>query len=154
VRLRLRIACVGRADTGPFAAPVEAYLARLAPLSAVELVSVKGSRARDAQRRRAEDAAALRLGAVGHRIALDERGRRFTTVALADHLARLAGAGEGRFTLWVGGADGLDPALVAEADDAWRLSDLTLAHELALVVLLEQLYRVATLWTGHPYHRA
>ena len=56
-------------------------------------------------------------------------------------------------TLWVGGADGLDADLVAGADERWRLSDLTLAHELALAVLLEQLYRVESWRAGHPYHR-
>ena len=50
--------------------------------------------------------------------------------------------GEGKVTLWIGGADGLDAELVARRRRAWRLSDLTLAHELALAVLLEQLYRV------------
>ena len=53
----------------------------------------------------------------------------------------------------IGGADGLDPALRKEAALLLRLSALTLPHALAQVVLCEQIYRAATLLTGHPYHR-
>jgi 23S rRNA (pseudouridine1915-N3)-methyltransferase len=53
----------------------------------------------------------------------------------------------------IGGADGLDPALRASADETWRLSDLTLPHALARVLFVEALYRAWTLTTGHPYHR-
>lgn len=152
--MRVRVACVGRPDGGPFAAAVAAYLPRLAGLMPTEVVPVRAGRGRDPLARRRAEATALRAAAVGRTVALDERGRAFTTTALADHLTELELRGDGRLTLWIGGADGLDPALVAEAGERWRLSDLTLAHELALVVLLEQLYRVASWRAGHPYHRA
>jgi 23S rRNA (pseudouridine1915-N3)-methyltransferase len=86
------------------------------------------------------------------RIVLDERGARHTTAALAERLA--AWRGEGRdVALLIGGPDGLDPALRASADETLRLSDLTLPHALARVLLVEALYRAWTLHTGHPYHR-
>jgi 23S rRNA (pseudouridine1915-N3)-methyltransferase len=53
----------------------------------------------------------------------------------------------------VGGADGLDPGLKAEAVDAWSLSPLTLPHAMVRVVLAEALYRAISLLEGHPYHR-
>ena len=56
--------------------------------------------------------------------------------------------------LIIGGADGIDPALKRTADEAIRLSDMTLPHALARVLLLEQLYRAWSLRTNHPYHRA
>ena len=145
--------CVGRPDGGLFAAAVGAYLGRLAPLAPTELVSVRAGRQADVATRRRSEAQALRAQAIGRTVALDERGTRWATAALAAHVSALELRGEGRLTLWIGGADGLDSELVAAADERWRLSDLTLAHELALVVLLEQLYRVATLRAGHPYHR-
>jgi 23S rRNA (pseudouridine1915-N3)-methyltransferase len=89
----------------------------------------------------------------GRGVALDERGRTFTTAALADHVAALDLRGESKLTLVVGGADGLDEAVGAACAEAWRVSDFTLAHELALAVLVEQLYRVEALRAGHPYHR-
>lgn len=79
-------------------------------------------------------------------IALDERGRDFTTEQFAVLLAQPS-------AFVIGGADGLSAALKGRADLLLRLSSLTLPHALAQVVLLEQLYRAATLRSGHPYHR-
>ncbi|MBD3239812.1 MAG: 23S rRNA (pseudouridine(1915)-N(3))-methyltransferase RlmH, partial [Chitinivibrionales bacterium] len=53
----------------------------------------------------------------------------------------------------IGGAYGLDPALVAESNEALSLSTLTFSHDIALVVLLEQIYRAFTILYGHPYHK-
>ena len=80
-------------------------------------------------------------------VALDERGKDLTTVQFAELLKT-----ETAFV--IGGADGLDAGLKAGAFMLLRLSSLTLPHALAQVVLLEQIYRAATLLTGHPYHRA
>jgi 23S rRNA (pseudouridine1915-N3)-methyltransferase len=86
------------------------------------------------------------------RIVLDERGTRTTTPQLAARLA--AWQGDGRdAALIVGGPDGLDAALKASADETLRLSDLTLPHALARVLLAEALYRAWSVNAGHPYHR-
>jgi len=79
-------------------------------------------------------------------IALDEHGVDLTTAQFAKLLAAPA-------AFVIGGADGLSAATKAAADKLLRLSALTLPHALAQVVLLEQIYRAATLLTGHPYHR-
>jgi len=79
-------------------------------------------------------------------VALDERGKDFTTVQFSKLLAE-----ETAFV--IGGPDGLDEKVKSEAKILLRLSSLTLPHALAQVVLLEQIYRAATLLTGHPYHR-
>src|SRR5262245_54741200 len=80
-------------------------------------------------------------------IALDEHGRDLTTVQFAELLKSEA-------TFVIGGPDGLDEAIKRDARLLLRLSSLTLPHALAQVVLMEQIYRAATLLTGHPYHRA
>ncbi len=80
-------------------------------------------------------------------VALDERGAELTTAQFAMLLDR-------ETTFVVGGPDGLDAATRASADLLLRLSALTLPHALAQVVLIEQIYRAATLLGGHPYHRA
>ena len=79
-------------------------------------------------------------------VALDERGKDCSTKQFAELLRN-----ETAFV--IGGPDGLDPAIKREAQLLLRLSSLTLPHALAQVVLLEQIYRGATLLTGHPYHR-
>jgi 23S rRNA (pseudouridine1915-N3)-methyltransferase len=79
-------------------------------------------------------------------VALDERGEDLTTRAFAELL-------KGETAFVIGGPDGLSGELKSEAALCLRVSSFTLAHALAQVVLLEQLYRAATLLTGHPYHR-
>jgi 23S rRNA (pseudouridine1915-N3)-methyltransferase len=79
-------------------------------------------------------------------IALDERGRDMTTRQFAALLGK-------ERTFVIGGPDGLSDKLKSNAEELVRISSLTLPHALAQVVLLEQIYRAATLLTGHPYHR-
>jgi 23S rRNA (pseudouridine1915-N3)-methyltransferase len=80
-------------------------------------------------------------------VALDERGKDLTTAGFSRLLGEPA-------AFVIGGADGLPEEFRGKAHLVVKLSSLTLAHALAQVVLMEQLYRAATLLTGHPYHRA
>ena len=82
----------------------------------------------------------------GKIVVLDEKGRDFTTSQFAALLTSEA-------VFVIGGPDGLDGKTKSGADLLLRLSSLTLPHALAQVVLLEQIYRAATLLVGHPYHR-
>ena len=86
------------------------------------------------------------------RVVLDEHGTRRSTSQLADRLQVWRADGRD-CALLIGGPDGLDPALKASADETLRLSDLTLPHALARVLLAEALYRAWSLGSGHPYHR-
>ena len=83
----------------------------------------------------------------GRLIALDERGEDLSTVQFSGLLKT-----ETAFV--IGGPDGLDDEIKRRAARMLKLSSLTLPHALAQVVLLEQIYRAATLLTGHPYHRS
>ena len=85
-------------------------------------------------------------------IALDERGRDLTTAQFARHLRRWLDEGTPTAFL-VGGPDGLHRELTSRAAMSVRLSSLTLPHALAQLLLCEQLYRAASLLSGHPYHR-
>ncbi len=86
-------------------------------------------------------------------IALDEHGQRHTTASLAAEFQRWRQDGRD-VALLIGGADGLAPRIKQRADSLLRLSDLTLPHGLARVLLAEQIYRAHSLLSGHPYHRA
>jgi 23S rRNA (pseudouridine1915-N3)-methyltransferase len=83
---------------------------------------------------------------------LDERGEQLTTTQLAGRLTRWQRDGRD-VALIIGGADGLDPELRKTADETLALSQLTLPHGLARLLLVEQLYRAASVLQGHPYHR-
>ena len=85
-------------------------------------------------------------------VALDERGTSLTTVALAQRL-RDWQLGGGDVALVIGGPDGLEPAFRQAAHERIRLSDLTLPHAMARVLLIEQLYRAWSINANHPYHR-
>jgi 23S rRNA (pseudouridine1915-N3)-methyltransferase len=85
-------------------------------------------------------------------IALDERGSNLSTQALAQRLTDWQLSG-GDVALVIGGPDGIDPALRQNAHERIRLSDMTLPHAFARVLLIEQLYRAWSINANHPYHR-
>lgn len=95
--------------------------------------------------------AAIPAGA--RQVVLDERGRQVTTLQLSQRLTDWQRDGRD-VVLIIGGADGLSPALREAADEALALSALTLPHGIARLLLVEQLYRAASLLQGHPYHRS
>ncbi len=85
-------------------------------------------------------------------VALDERGAGWSTHELAARLQQWRQGGRD-VAIVAGGADGLDPALLEQAALRWSLSALTLPHALVRVIVVEQLYRAASINGGHPYHR-
>lgn len=89
----------------------------------------------------------------GLRIALDEHGRDVSSTDLAALIAQWRADGDDVGFL-IGGPDGLDPVLKAEAQIRLKLSSLTLPHGMARVLLAEQLYRAWSITQNHPYHRA
>ena len=132
------------------------YAKRFPPELKVELKAVKteprGSKSLDtlyaAERERI--AAAIPKGC--RTVVLDERGTALTTKALAARLTEWQLSGDD-VALVIGGPDGLEPAFKQAAHERIRLSDLTLPHAFARVLLIEQLYRAWSVNAHHPYHR-
>ncbi len=87
------------------------------------------------------------------RVLLDERGQQRRSLTLAEWIKQHELRGTKRVCLMIGGANGHTEELRSKADELWALSSLTLQHELALVVLLEQVYRAYSIMRGEPYHR-
>ncbi len=146
--MRHRILVAGKPALAYAKSGVAEYLKRLSRYGSYDLVELKAG---DSE---AVSATLLERSRGDYRIALDERGEALTTEGWERHLGALEMRGEiKRVSFLIGAADGHTGALRKEADAVWQLSRLTLQHELALVVLLEQLYRVATLKRGEPYHR-
>ncbi len=85
-------------------------------------------------------------------IVLDERGKKLSTRDLADNMGQWLQDGE-NISFVIGGADGVHSELKKNAKQLWSLSELTLPHGLARVLLMEQLYRAWTVINRHPYHR-
>jgi 23S rRNA (pseudouridine1915-N3)-methyltransferase len=153
--MRLRVLSVGRDRSGLYAPAVEEYARRIGRYGRFALEEVpEARRAAGTPKARDEEARSV-LARVGERervVALDERGREATSQELS---RRLAGwLREGRdVTLVVGGPDGLGDAVRERAEETLALSRMTLAHRLARLVLLEQLYRAFTILRGEPYHK-
>src|SRR5262249_48026528 len=136
---------------------VAEYLARFPADFAVRLVEVKPEARAGQPTARLLASEAQRLRAVipegALTVALDERGRDWTTQHLADQLRQWRDASE-RVAFVIGGPDGLDAGFRNTARLQLRLSSMTLPHALARVLLSEQLYRAWSILAGHPYHRA
>ena len=160
--MRLIISAVGRLKDGPERALLERYRDRLEPLAKrlglapVAWHETGESRAGDAARRREEEGAAL-LKPVRDAefvVALDVQGKSLGSEAIARLLADKRDAGSKAMGILVGGPDGLSEAVLAAAHLRLSFGAVTLPHGLARIVLAEQLYRAATILSGHPYHRA
>ena len=150
----IRLLVVGQAKAPYFRDACSHYLDALRRYLPVEELLVRDGKSADPVRRKAEEAKAL-LGRLGPRdflVVLDDHGRSLASRELAGKLRTMI-EDPGRAPCFViGGAFGLDPSVLARADLTLALGPGTLPHELARVVLYEQLYRAAAINAGAPYH--
>jgi 23S rRNA (pseudouridine1915-N3)-methyltransferase len=155
--MRLRVIALGQRMPAWVRAAWAEYAGRLPKEFSLELVELKAEardQGRPISRVLALEGERVRREWAGDwvRVALDERGRHWTSRELAARLAEWRG-GARPVAFAIGSADGLDPAIKAHADSMWALSALTLPHGLVRVILAEQIYRAVSLLSGHPYHR-
>ena len=151
--MRYHLIAVGQLSRGFYAEGCAFYEKRLRRLAKLELSQLKEAKARDPSQVKEAESTALLSAASGYLITLDERGKPYTSRQLAERVSDLELRGVSSVSLLLGGAEGHSDTLKAQADEAWSLSKLTLPHELARLVLLEQLYRAETIRARHPYHR-
>jgi 23S rRNA (pseudouridine1915-N3)-methyltransferase len=160
--MRLVVAAVGRLKAGPERELAERYRERASKLSRslgfhpFDIAEIEESRARRPEDRIAQEGAGLSALISGDhvRVALDSRGQSLTSQALADRLARWRDDGRASAYFLIGGADGLAAGLQESAQLTLAFGTATWPHQLVRIMLLEQLYRAATILSGHPYHRA
>jgi 23S rRNA (pseudouridine1915-N3)-methyltransferase len=139
--MRYRVVAVGRVRDAALRAACDEYLERLRRYTRVEEREVK------------EEARVLEAVPEDSRlVALSRSGEEWTSGQLAEWTARWEMDGRD-ITFAIGGADALPEPVLRQAERVWSLSRLTLPHELARVVLYEQLYRAYTIRRGEPYHR-
>lgn len=152
--MKLHLASVGRLRA-PWSDAADDYTARIQRYARLRTTEVREAKLPDPVAiRRAESTALLAAVAPGSTlIVLDERGASLTSRQLAQRLDAAMTHADSDWTLCIGGANGHDATLRDRAAWTWSLSPLTLPHELARVVVLEQLYRAFTILRGEPYHR-
>jgi 23S rRNA (pseudouridine1915-N3)-methyltransferase len=160
--MRLVVIAVGRLRRGPERELAGRYherfdeMARRLGFRGLAIHEIPESRARDAATRMAGETAAIsaQIPEKSVLIALDERGDSIDSAAFAGHLARWRDQGVENTIFAIGGADGLSPDLRRKATLKLAFGAATWPHQLVRVMLLEQIYRAATILAGHPYHRA
>jgi 23S rRNA (pseudouridine1915-N3)-methyltransferase len=159
--MRLLIAAVGKLKDSEERGICERYAKRLGVtgksvgLGPLDVVELNESRAEAAGARKAEEGQRLLKTAEGAtlKIALDAQGRHYASEIFAELLGKQADSGVKMCAFLIGGPDGHSGELLAAADFKLSLGAFTLPHGLARVMLIEQLYRAATILSGHPYHR-
>ncbi len=145
--MRYQIVSVGRRAKDPLCEAAELYGERL-----THYTPTKFTRLSEAGGPAERQALLEALDGAEHIVTMDERGEQLTTRELAKRVERWQRSHK-QVTLVVGGADGLHPDVKARAHESLALSKLTLPHRMALMLLLEQLYRAHTILKGEPYHR-
>lgn len=146
--MQFRIIVAGKPALAYAKMAVDDYLKRLTRYGNYELIIVK------AGDKEAVSERLLQASTGCYRIALDERGKTPTTRELTNTFDSMKMAGEVKTVAFlIGAADGHTPVLRDQCQLTLSLSSMTLQHEIALIVLLEQLYRVESIHAGAPYHR-
>jgi 23S rRNA (pseudouridine1915-N3)-methyltransferase len=160
--MRLLVIAIGRLKQGPERELAERYRERFDDIGrklgfrGLEIQEIAESRARDPVSRIAEEAAAVSAAMLPKSVlvALDERGDNIESGTFARHLARWRDDQVANTIFSIGGADGLSPELRRMAQMRMAFGSATWPHQMVRVMLLEQIYRAATILAGHPYHRA
>ena len=160
--MRLIVISIGRLKQGPERELAERYRERFDDIGrklgfrGLDIHEIPESRARDSATRIAEEAIAI-SAAIPEKsvlVALDERGDQVDSASFARHLGRWRDEQAAQTIFTIGGADGLSPDLRRKAKLRMAFGAATWPHQMVRVMLLEQIYRAATILAGHPYHRA
>jgi 23S rRNA (pseudouridine1915-N3)-methyltransferase len=139
--VHIRLIAIGKLREPYIAAAVEDFRSRLRPYFRLDALEVRDD---DAMLRALDPSEPLWL--------LERTGTQMSSEALAARLARMQVEGSSRLAVAIGGAFGASPALIERANFLWSLSELTLLHEWARAIVLEQLYRAAKINRNEPYH--
>lgn len=156
--MKLTLLAVGTKPPRWVSEGFETYRKRMPRHLPVDLIEVPGGptgKNQSPQAVRSQEGKAIRsrIPPNTNLIALEVKGKPWTTAQLARHLQQWQMDGSG-VTFLIGGAEGLDPELLEAAGHQWSLGPLTLPHALVRVVVAEQLYRAWSINANHPYHRA
>jgi 23S rRNA (pseudouridine1915-N3)-methyltransferase len=160
--MRIVVIAVGRLKQGPERELAERYRKRFDDAGrklgfrGLEIHEISESRARETPARIAEEASAIAAAIPDNSVlvTLDERGENIDSAAFARRLGQWRDAAVSQTIFAIGGADGLSPDLRGKSKLTVAFGAATWPHQMVRVMLLEQLYRAATILAGHPYHRA
>ncbi|QDG74593.1 23S rRNA (pseudouridine(1915)-N(3))-methyltransferase RlmH [Labrenzia sp. PHM005] len=159
--MRFSLICIGRMKAGADKDLFDRYLDRarkagralgITDVAITELPESRGQRAED---RKADEAKAIlqALPSGAKLVVLDENGKNLTSPAFSGRLEAWKDDGIPDIVFAIGGADGHGQEMLARADLKLALGAMTWPHQIARILLAEQIYRAITIQSGHPYHR-
>lgn len=159
--MRMTIAAVGRMKAGAERDLVDRYAERARKagrnlgITKIDIRDIAESRATASDRRRDEEADRLvsDIPPDAQVVVLDETGKAMTSRAFADWIARQRDSGAGDMHFLIGGPDGHGASARSRANLTLSLGAMTFPHQIARILIVEQIYRVMTILGGHPYHR-
>lgn len=159
--MRFTLSCIGRMKAGAERDLLDRYLdrarktGRALGVTGIALVEIPESRAQRPEARKADEAGSLLAGipAGARLVVLDENGKNLTSPAFSDRLDAWKNEGVPEVVFALGGADGHGAEVLARADLKLALGAMTWPHQIARILLAEQIYRALTIQSGHPYHR-
>lgn len=160
--MHVTIIAVGRMKAGPERELIARYQKRFSlagknlGLSGPDIIEINESKASSSDLRKSEEAkkivSAIPDGAFV--IALDEHGKNISSTALSKNIRRIQEDGNRTIIFLIGGADGHGDLALKRANLMLSFGQLTWPHQIVRLLLVEQLYRITTIQSGHPYHRA
>jgi 23S rRNA (pseudouridine1915-N3)-methyltransferase len=151
--VKIKIAWIGKTKEAAIASLTEEYLKRISRYVPVEGLTLRDEAALlESCGRSPGLKAGSKAGAKSTLVLMDSRGKEFSSEQFAKFLGDYQDRNPLSLIIAIGGADGFSEAVRAAAQHTISLGKMTLAHELARVVLLEQVYRAFTILKGHPYH--
>jgi 23S rRNA (pseudouridine1915-N3)-methyltransferase len=155
--MHLSIHLIGKSREAWLQSAEAEYLKRLKPMVQLEIVTHRAETSAKTLNERRQLEGERLLGGLSDRellIALDEKGKAFSSEELAGWIGDRLLEGQSRIRFVVGGADGLHEAVIQKADLVLSLSRMTFTHQMVRLVLVEQIYRALMIRAGRPYHRS
>ncbi len=157
----ITILCVGKLKEKYWKDAADEYSKRLSAYCDLKIEQVQDEKAAEnlseAQKQKVKDKEGEKLLSKlpdnTYLIALTIDGKKYTSERLSSHIEKIQSSGDGRIAFAIGGSLGLSEAIVKRADEKMSFSDLTFPHQLARVILLEQIYRSFKIRSGEPYHK-
>lgn len=152
--MRYKIIAIGKIKEKYLKTGIENYLKRINTYGKLEIIELKEVKAKTrAAVQLLESTALLKAAKGSYIIALDEIGQQLGSKELSSKMTKLENSSISQVSFLIGGAEGHSKELKEKANLLLSLSKLTFAHEMVRLVLLEQIYRIETIRSGHPYHR-
>jgi 23S rRNA (pseudouridine1915-N3)-methyltransferase len=144
--MKLRVVWIGKTKDPNLAGLIADFVSRIKRFLPIEITELKDTRAE-------EERILAALDSSDRVVILDEKGKNWSSADLAAFVGKHMNEDPRRLTFVIGGHVGLADAVKKRADQAWSLSPLTFTHDMARMILLEQIYRALTMIHNHPYPR-